>query len=137
MSSRKPGFFCGTILLATLAGCGGGSSNNHNNVGGTQSSTVTPTFSPAAGTYTSTQSMSLSDSTAGATIYYTADGSTPTTSSTTYNGPITVSTSETIHAIATASGFTTSTVGSAAYTIVHRFPSQPPLRRGYVGVFEQ
>jgi hypothetical protein len=105
-------------MLAALAGCGGGSSNNHNNGDGTQTSTITPTFSPAAGTYTSAQSVTLSDSTSGATIYYTTDGSTPTTSSTTYSGPITVGTSETIHAIATASGFTASAVGSAAYTIV-------------------
>jgi large repetitive protein len=105
-------------MLAALAGCGGGSSNNHNNGGGTQPPTVTPTFSPAAGTYISAQSVTISDSTSGATIYYTADGSTPTTSSANYNGPITVSSSETIHAIATASGFTTSVVESAAYMIV-------------------
>jgi hypothetical protein len=105
-------------MLAALAGCGGGSNNDHNNDGGTQPPTVTPTFSPAAGTYISAQSVTISDSTSGATIYYTADGSTPTTSSATYNGPITVSSSETIHAIATASGFTTSVVGSAAYMIV-------------------
>ncbi len=43
---------------------------------------ATPTFSVAAGTYTSGQSVTLSSSTAGATIYYTTDGSTPTASST-------------------------------------------------------
>jgi hypothetical protein len=89
-----------------------------NNGGGTQTATVTPTFSPAAGTYTTAQTVTLSDSTAGATIYYTTDASTPNTSSTPYTGPITVSSSETIHAMATASGFTASAVGSAAYTIV-------------------
>jgi hypothetical protein len=85
--------------------------------GGSVAAAATPTFSPAAGTYASAQSITISDATAGATIYYTTDGSTPTTSSTTYTGPISVASSLTIKAIATASGFSTSAVGSAAYVI--------------------
>lgn len=79
--------------------------------------TATPTASPAAGTYSSTQSVTLSDSTSGAVIHYTTDGTTPTSSSTTYGSPISVASSETIKALAVASGYANSAVGIFAYTI--------------------
>jgi len=78
---------------------------------------ATPTFSPAAGTYASAQTVTITDSMAGAAIYYTTDGSTPTTSSTAYTGPITVSSSETISAIAVVSGYANSATGIAQFVI--------------------
>jgi uncharacterized repeat protein (TIGR03803 family) len=78
---------------------------------------ATPAFSPAAGTYSAAQSVSISDATAGATIYYTTNGTAPTTSSTKYTGAITVGSTETIEAVAVASGYTDSSVASATYTI--------------------
>ena len=60
--------------------------------------------------------MSIADTTAGAAIYYTTDGSTPTTGSPLYSAPFTISASTTVKAIATASGYTQSAVGSASYT---------------------
>jgi hypothetical protein len=75
------------------------------------------TFSEPMGTYTSVQTVSLATVTPGASIYYTTDGSTPTTTSTLYSGPISVGVTETINAIATATNYAASTVASATYTI--------------------
>jgi Malectin domain/Chitobiase/beta-hexosaminidase C-terminal domain len=88
---------------------------------------ATPTFSPVAGAYTSIQSVTISDSTAGSSIFYTTNGTAPTTASTPYSGPISVGVTETIQAIATASGSTQSAVGSAAYTITLPPPNPPAI----------
>jgi hypothetical protein len=86
--------------------------------GNGSSPAATPTFSPAAGTYSSPQTVTISSTTPSATIYYTTDGTTPNTSSAVYSGPLAVSSPQTIKAIGTAVGYTASAVGSAAYTIV-------------------
>jgi hypothetical protein len=86
------------------------------------SSASTPTFSPAAGAYTSAQSVTISDATSDATIYYTTNGSTPTTSSTQYTGPITVSSTEMLQAIAVDGDDANSAVASAEYTIATGSP---------------
>jgi Malectin domain/Chitobiase/beta-hexosaminidase C-terminal domain len=84
---------------------------------------ATPTFSPASGTYTSAASVTISNSTSGATIYYTTDGTTPSTASTVYTGPLGVTTTETIQALAVASGLSQSAVASSTYTIVPPGPA--------------
>jgi hypothetical protein len=76
-----------------------------------------PIFSPVGGTYSSTQTVTISDATSGATIYYTTNGAIPTTSSAIYSSPITVSASETVKAIATANGYNPGAFGSASFTI--------------------
>lgn len=76
-----------------------------------------PSFSVASGSYTSVQSVTIADVTPNATIYFTTDGSTPTTSSTVYSAAIAVAASETVNAIAVANGYSTSAVASATYTI--------------------
>jgi hypothetical protein len=84
---------------------------------------ATPTFTPAGGVYTAVQSVAIATTTTSGSpaIYYTTDGSTPTypiTGTTKlYGGAIAVSASETLNAIAKATGFSNSAVGSATYTI--------------------
>jgi len=104
------------ILGAVLVnGCGSGSG------GGTQpppeQQVTTPVIAPSTGTFTTAQSVSISDSTSGATIYYTIDGTTPTTASPVYSKAFTVSSTTAINAIATASGYTNSNVATATITI--------------------
>ena len=79
---------------------------------------LTPTISPAAGIYSSAQTVSISCATSGATIRYTVDGSVPTaTTGIVYTGSFTVPTTKTIRAIATKSGMIDGFVLSAAYQI--------------------
>ena len=76
-----------------------------------------PTFSPAPGGYATPQTVSISDSTSGATIYYTLNGTTPTTSSSVYSGSISIPASTTIEAIAAAPGLNNSPVAVGDFTI--------------------
>lgn len=75
-----------------------------------------PTVNIPPGTYYSPQTVTLSTSTPGAVIYYTVDGSTPTTAGTLYTGPVTISQSATLKAIAARDGGI-SPVGVFIYTI--------------------
>ena len=85
--------------------------------GGGTPTVATPTFSPAAGTYYEAQNVTISCTTTGATIYYTTNGDTPTTSSAVYSTPIAISETTTVKALAVKSGMTNSSVASATYTI--------------------
>jgi LysM repeat protein len=80
-------------------------------------SVATPTFSVASGTYYEAQNVTISTETAGATIYYTTDGTEPTASSSVYSTPIAVTTTMTIKAIAVKAGMDNSAVAVANYAI--------------------
>ena len=76
-----------------------------------------PTFTPASGTYLEAQSVTIGCMTNGATIYYTLDGSDPTTSSNVYSNAIPVSKTTIVKAIAVKSGMDNSSVASGEYII--------------------
>ena len=84
--------------------------------------TKAPVFSLAPGVYVGQQSVSIFDKTAGAIIYYTTDGTEPANSPTAraYAGPVTISNSETLKAIALGPDDENSSVTAAEYTINHR-----------------
>jgi Chitobiase/beta-hexosaminidase C-terminal domain len=83
----------------------------------TNSVTQPPTFTPQPGTYKLARTIKLHDATPGATIYYTTNGSTPTTSSTVYSTPIPFNANLTVKTFATAAGFQPSAVVTGVYKI--------------------
>jgi hypothetical protein len=91
-----------------------------------------PSFSAPGGTYTTGLTVTIADATAGAAIYYTTDGTKPTTSSELYSGPVVIPeapATETINAIAVAKGVSSQIV-SAVYTIAPTGPTfwtAPPI----------
>ncbi len=98
--------------------------------GGTTPQPATaPIFSPGGGTFTGTQPVTITDTTPTSTIFYTLDKTTPGTtaggSTFQYSTAVSVASSETITALATAPGFTTSPTSSAAYVINQSLPTTP------------
>ena len=83
---------------------------------------ATPTFSPVAGAYNAAQNVTISTTTDGAEIYYTINGTDPTTSSTKYTGAISVNKNTTIKAIAVKDGLANSAVATAKYTFYVALP---------------
>ena len=114
----------GTSITASLSGI----SSPSVALGVFQANAPAPMFSPTSGgTYYLPTGVSISDSTAGVTIYYTTDGSIPTINSpNTYSNPITVSTTTTIKAIAGGNGYGPSSVTVATYTIAGLAPTFSP-----------
>ncbi|RPJ00735.1 MAG: hypothetical protein EHM31_07415 [Candidatus Aminicenantes bacterium] len=86
-----------------------------------------PVFDPAPGTYESAQDVAITTATSGATIRYTVNGTTPTESvGTVYTAPVHVSDTLTLKAVAYRTGWTTSTVTSALFTIE---PPEPVFKQ--------
>jgi len=81
------------------------------------STTAMPSISPDGATSTTPVEVTLATATSGASIYYTLDGSTPTTASIFYSAPFTLSASTAVKARAFASGLGDSVVNTAVFTI--------------------
>jgi len=83
---------------------------------------ATPTFNPPTGSvYVNPLTVSISTTTADATIYYTSDGATPSClGGTAYSGPVEIAQTTTLNAIACAAGKLDSAIASATYTIVQQ-----------------
>jgi hypothetical protein len=88
-----------------------------------QATAAAPVITPNGGSFSSSQNVTLSTTTGSASIYYTLDGSAPSSASTLYNGPITISTETTLKAIASAPNFLQSAVSSATFTFTTQTPS--------------
>ncbi|MBX3732592.1 MAG: chitobiase/beta-hexosaminidase C-terminal domain-containing protein [Verrucomicrobiae bacterium] len=98
--------------------------------------TYPPTLTPGPGTYAGTQSVTITSLTPGATIYYTLNGTTPTTNSTVYGGALSVATTTTIQAVAWAPNHQVSSVAGGTYTITVPIAATPVLNPppgNYVG----
>jgi hypothetical protein len=96
--------------------------------------TAAPVFSPASGAYHTVEKVTITDATSGAVIYYTTDGTRPTTSSARYTGPFTISASTSYHALAIAGGSTSADV-VGWYTI--DLPTPAPTASVASGTYNQ
>jgi hypothetical protein len=103
--------------IATAAGFSTSAVGSAAYVINTLTPAATPMIAPATGTYTTAQSVTITDSTTGSAIFYTVDGSPPTPTSTPYTGAFTVSATTTVKAIATAPNFATSATAASVITI--------------------
>jgi Legume lectin domain/Chitobiase/beta-hexosaminidase C-terminal domain len=85
--------------------------------------TAAPVFSPSGGTFLRSQTVAVSSATPSAAIYYTLDGSVPTTASTLYTGPITLTSTTTLRVLASAPGYLQSSVTTAAFDFLSQAPA--------------
>ena len=108
----------GYTLTASVSGLSGATSTAFDVL----AQAAAPVVQPGGGTFSGPVWLQLTSATSGASIRYTTDGSTPTTSSTLYSAPFQVTASTTVKAIALKSGLTSSTTSTASVTITGSTP---------------
>jgi alpha-tubulin suppressor-like RCC1 family protein len=91
---------------------------------------VPPSFTPAGGSYGTAQTVAITTSTPGTTIYYTVNGVEPVATSAVYSAPIVVSTTNTIKARAVRSGWVDSDSGAATFWITQGSMATPSFSPG-------
>ena len=91
-----------------------------------------PTFNPAAGTFTTSTAVTIATTTGGASIRYTTNGTTPSsTVGTVYSSPVSLTATSTLKAIAYETGLTNSAVTTGVYTIQCAAPNFNPAAGSY------
>lgn len=136
---NHPAGFAYMERYASISGVGSGFSaemyNTHKQGGGIIvppiQTAVSPVITPASGYFDTAQSVTISTTTPSATIRYTLNGATPGTSDPIYSGPISVSSTKTIKAIAYATGINPSGVTTADLTFSATPPSFNPAPGAY------
>lgn len=118
---RKVGIFLAACFFTAAA------------VAQTAPKAATPVLNPSTAKWTTPQQVSITDATAGSTIYYTLDGSTPTTLSPVYSSPLTISADTTVTAVANAPGYSLSSTKQGVYYYLAQAPTFTPSSGSYVG----
>lgn len=120
----RPGISCGVSTDNAPAIFEKPTPGAKNSAGVLQGYCGAPFFSVGGGYQTESVSVEMASSTSEAEIYYTTDGSTPSTSSKKYSGPVTVSDTRSVRAIAVAPGMLRSdeTVATYLFEKRHKLP---------------
>lgn len=113
-------------LLLCLLTIGCSTSTTNDAAARPQARVAAPTITPNGGTFNAPVQVTLASATTGASIFYTTDGTTPSSSAIKYASPFTLGATAKVSALATKSGSRNSSVTAATFTIAPPPPPPPP-----------